>query len=544
MASPEELHAIHFVSTVTGLKRKSRALPAKRYTSTALKDRPRAGLTGTSGPIDDKRGADGPSADASSSYGARRDPIIPRPQPAGSSPWVSRPAPNGGPVQSELARRLQAARLARRMSLKDLSEVLREAPRPTVLSADQLRAFEVGAEHVQSRAVLERLAAALEEPSLLRHIMPSPGQRTKPTNSEQPSEIDRTSSGLDDAKMMELERMIDRERQLVRECGPPVVPEDDRNELKRGKLSETRLRALKQRAHTRIQECETALQVVSVREFVKQLHDASVSGTLETVRAGHNRIGDVGAGLLAAQLPPSITTLDLSHNQISSMGLKALCDAACDPGFASIRVLELSGNRLAFAHAPRGSAAPLNGVAKSGHTEDAEGALALYRLLSKSSALRELGLAYCGLGESTLRVILGGGVDAPAAGVASASSLEALNLSGNALGTARASLVLVSALRGHPIQEQQSISLGQLTKLDMTCVGMGDDGAAAISDALLDGCALTDLTLNSNSIGQNGAAALCVHVLTNSPATALSIRSDTMLVSLAVPCCAFPFTRY
>lgn len=515
MASPEELQAIHFVSTVAGLKRKSRALPAKRNTSTSLKDRPRAGLTGTSGPIDDKRGADGPSADAASSYGARRDPIIPRPQPAGSSPWVSRPAPNGEPVQSDLARRLQAARLARRMPLEALSEALRDAPQPTVLSADQLRAFEAGAEHVPSRAVLERLAAALNEPSLLRHITPSPRQRTQHTNNpEQPSEIDRTSSGLDDAKMMELERMIDRERQLVRECGPPAVPEDDRDMLKRGKLSETRLQALKQRAQARIQECETALQFASVREFVKQLHDASVSGTLATVRAGHNHIGDVGAELLAAQLPPSITTLDLSHNRIESAGVKALCDAACAPGFAAIRVLELSGNRLAFAHAARGSAAPLNGVARSEHTEDAAGALALARLLSKSSALRELGLAYCGLTESALAVILGGGVDAPAAGagLASASPLEVLNLSGNSLGTARASLLLASALRSRPTQEQQPTSLAQLTKLDMSCVGMGDDGVAAISDALRDGCALTDLTLNSNSIGQNGAAALCVQL--------------------------------
>eukprot|EP01043_Picozoa_sp_COSAG02_P009044 COSAG02_NODE_301_length_25237_cov_19.918490_5_plen_1199_part_00 len=515
MATAEELQAIHFVSTVAGLKKKARATSASRHTSTTLKDRPRSGLVAYTGAIDDKGAADAPSASATSSYAARRDAIIPRPHPAGSSPWTSRPAPNGKPVPSDLARRLQAARLAQRMSLDTLSEVLRDAPQPTVLLADQLGAYEDGVAH-PSRAILERLAAAVKDPSLLRQVSAAPKKQVQTSiDAKQPSGVDRTSSGLDDARMAELEQLVDEQRQLVRECGPPAVPDDDRDMLRRGKLSETRLQGLKQRAQARIDEYEDELRIVSAREFVKELHEASASGTLATVRAGRNRIGDVGAALLAAQLPPSVTTLDLSHNRIASAGLQAFCDAACTPGFAAISVLNLSGNRPAFACA--GSAVPSEKAAKT------DGALALSRLLSKSSALRELGLAYCGLTESTLRVVLGiaagpPSADAPETDVVSASSaLEALDLSGNQLGTGSASFLLASALRGHSTEDHQPISLAKLRKLDMTCVGMGDDGAAAISDALREGCALTDLALNSNSIGQNGAAALCVSVPAKHP---------------------------
>lgn len=504
---PEELIDKHFVNTVAGLKHKARALRAQHYTRSSLHDRPRAGLTATSGAIDEKGGADAPSANAASSHAARRQPIIPRPHPAGSSPWAPRPAPNGKPVASDLARRLQAARLAQRMSLTSLSDALRGAPQPTVLRIDQLSAYEDGSAR-PSWPILQRLAAALDEPGLLQQISAAPKKRVvhRDASPEPPAEIDRTSSGLDDARTADLELKIEKLRRPVEE---PISQGKNQEKL------QARQNALQQRAQESIDGYEAELQVASVREFAKEVQQASLSGALTAVRAGHNRIGNVGAALLAARLPPSVTILDLSHNRIASAGLKALCDAACAPGLAAMRVFNFSGNRAAFARGA--SASSVNGTAKTALNRDLDSAVALHRLLSESTTLRELGLAHCGVTESTLCTVLGQDVDAvptdgpkTSAAPVFTSSLEVLDLSGNPLGSDMATHLLASTLRSQPSHGSPSISLAKLGKLDMTGVGMGDDGAAVLSDALRDGCALTDLILNSNSIGQNGAAALCV----------------------------------
>ena len=550
MATPAELEAAHFISTVAGLKKKSRALPAQHKTRSSLKDRPRTGLTATSGLIDDKGAADGPSADATSSYAARRQPIIPRPHPAGSSAWSLKLQPNGSFVPSDLARRLQAARLAQRMSLEELSSALLDAPpRPLVLRADQLAAYEDGAAH-PSRPALEQLAAVLEEPGLLKQISPAPRKQVRlDPNAAPPTALDRTNSGLDDAKVAELEVKLLEQQKLVNECEQLVwdpaankwaVPVDGAGDFltcrRRGilsrcvspgvMLSEASVAALKERAQQQIDEYEEVLRQTSVREMAKQLHKMSEAGPMTTLLAGRNRIGDAGATLLAAELLPSITFLDLSHNRFRVPGLKALCEAASKPGSA-ISTLRLSGNRAAFAiaAAAKSSAkekekqqAAADGVAASA----SEGALAINLLLSKSTALRELKLAYCGLTAATLSTILQGSGDDAAAGDGSAkatSSVTELDLGSNPLG-AEGSALLAAALQQAPSAASSSPSpslaaavrgiLANVRSLDVSSVDMGDDGAAAFGSALRDGCALTVVRMDRNAITQNGAAAMCV----------------------------------
>ena len=46
------------------------------------------------------------------------------------------------------------------------------------------------------------------------------------------------------------------------------------------------------------------------------------------------------------------------------------------------------------------------------------------------------------------------------------------------------------------------------TKLDLTRLRIGDEGAAALAEALKVNCMLKELRLNENSIGAEGAAAL------------------------------------
>ena len=121
-ASPAEMEVGHFINTVAGLRKKNRALQRTHYTKMPFKDRPMLGGDG---------GGDSPSATIVSSAAARRQPIIPRPATAGSTPWALRPQPEGEFVPSRLSRRIHVARLpsSRSYIVHGLDAALRELSR-------------------------------------------------------------------------------------------------------------------------------------------------------------------------------------------------------------------------------------------------------------------------------------------------------------------------------------------------------------------------------------------------------------------------------
>ena len=101
-------------------------------------------------------GADSPSATIVSSAAARRQPIIPRPATAGSTPWALRPQPEGEFVPSRLSRRIHVARLQKEWTVEDLAKAVQVEP-------GMIARFESGEDYPRERSVLEALQAALGE---------------------------------------------------------------------------------------------------------------------------------------------------------------------------------------------------------------------------------------------------------------------------------------------------------------------------------------------------------------------------------------------
>lgn len=482
MATPNELAGVHFVSTVAGLKKKARSLPAQRSTRSTADQRPRTGLTGTSGLIDDKGGADGPSADALSSYASRRYPRIPRPNTAGSKDWSLGLQPNGETVPSDLARRMRAARLDARMSHEELAAALGPNPEdtatgnagPVVLSAEKVVAYESG-EVFPPRSVLRRLAEVLEEPALghmsarkWRKGETGDGASGGGAAGDAEGVLDRTFVGLDEAKEAAFEKLIaPRERFLKT--------------------------ATNERMRAQVQQELVKYQAELARVSPKQLaEDLQAGAGVSTLLAGRNRIGDAGARALAAALPGRLTEVDLSHNLIGSDGLAVLCEAAAA---GSVATLRLSGNRV----------------------ESAGGAIALHTLLTTSSALLELSLANCRLTAEAIKVVMrGSGEIAPAA----SSSVVVLDLHGNKLGDAGAALLAMGLKSGG--------LLGNVTTLELSSTGIADAGAVAVASALRDGCKLTALDLDCNRLTQDGATALAEVVSAKSQLVDLSLASNRL----------------
>ena len=111
------------------------------------------------------------------------------------------------------------------------------------------------------------------------------------------------------------------------------------------------------------------------------------------------------------------------------------------------------------------------------------------RLLESSRHLRELSLAFSGVGPDQMALFSGA--------LAKATTLEILDLSGNKLGRS-GSAVLASALGANTV----------LTDVNLAFNSMGIEGARALAPALRDHPSIVGLNLRGNGIGLAGATAL------------------------------------
>ena len=204
---------------------------------------------------------------------------------------------------------------------------------------------------------------------------------------------------------------------------------------------------------------------------------------------------DDGAGAVARALPVSLTTLDLSSNEITALGLGHLAAVWRDGKSPSLARLNLSGND----------------IGPGGGAELAEA------LPTGTPALECLDLRGCFLSDAGVRWL------APA--LPSCEHLEDLHLGSNGIGD-DAVVALAEALPG--IARLRSLGLAMnsisgdggwelvegiagcasLVSLDLKGNAFSDDGASAVADVLAEVPSLEEINLAGNDVGIEGALAL------------------------------------
>ena len=266
-ASPAEMEVGHFINTVAGLRKKNRALQRTHHTKAPFKDRPMLGGDG---------GADSPSATIVSSAAARRQPIIPRPATAGSTPWALRPQPEGEFVPSRLSRRIHVARLQKEWTVEDLAKAVQVEP-------GMIARFESGEDYPRERSVLEALQTALGEEDSPLQLAASP--RTGKPRTATPA---KNRSGR---------------WELAHPKGTPIAAAGEGQLLNR--------------SFAQLDDKGAAALAAEV-----------LTAGMAALRVDRNQIGDEGAAALAAAVEKAgLSSLDISHNALGSKGVQALCAA-------------------------------------------------------------------------------------------------------------------------------------------------------------------------------------------------------------------------
>jgi Ran GTPase-activating protein (RanGAP) involved in mRNA processing and transport len=218
------------------------------------------------------------------------------------------------------------------------------------------------------------------------------------------------------------------------------------------------------------------------------------NSSLTTLDLTYNDIGAEGAKALGAALAQnsSLTTLHLSDYSIGAEGAKALGAALAQN--SSLTTLHLNYNKIG-----------------------AEGVMALGAALAQNSSLTTLDLIDNYISDDAAQAL--------GAALAQNSSLTTLNLTDNIIGAegakalgaalAQNSSLTTLHLRNNSIGAVGAKALGaalaqnsSLTTLDLTSNKIGAEGAKALGAALAQNSSLTTLNLCGNSIGDKGAQAL------------------------------------
>ena len=206
-------------------------------------------------------------------------------------------------------------------------------------------------------------------------------------------------------------------------------------------------------------------------------------------------LGDIGAGAVARALPVCLTTLDLSSNEITALGLGHLTAVWRDGKTPSLTRLNISGND----------------IGPGGGAELAEA------LPTGTPSLECLDLRGCFLSDAGVRWL------APA--LPSCENLEELHLGSNGIGD-DAVVALAEALPG--IAHLRSVGLAMnsisgdggselaegiagcasLVSLDLKGNALSDDGVSAVADVLVEVPSLIKVNLAGNDVGIEGALAL------------------------------------
>lgn len=196
-------------------------------------------------------------------------------------------------------------------------------------------------------------------------------------------------------------------------------------------------------------------------------------------------IGDSGARVLADTLflnNDTITNVDLSHNEITPEGAKALAGSFTD----KISVLDLSRNKIG-----------------------AVGVHALTRsVLRNSMNITSLFLSFCKIGDAGAELL----ADAFAGGV----TLTELDLGWNGIGD-KGTMALVKAV----VAENSTLEV-----LSLGHNNIGAPGAISLSEGLVENKSLLELKLRFNRIGCDGASALAKSLDYNDTLTTLDLTRN------------------
>ncbi|XP_066025377.1 NLR family CARD domain-containing protein 3-like isoform X3 [Pocillopora verrucosa] len=260
--------------------------------------------------------------------------------------------------------------------------------------------------------------------------------------------------------------------------------------------------------------------------------------SLTTLDLSYNEIDDDGAAALGECLKynKSLTTLHLSDNEIGNDGAAALGE--CLKSNKSLTTLDLSFNKIG----DNGAAAlveclkdnkSLTTLYFSDNKIGDDGAAALGECLKYNKSLTTLYLSFNKIGDDSAAAL---GED-----LKYKKSLTTLDLSHNEIGDDGAAAALGECLKynkslttldlGHnEIGDDGAAALGEclknkksLTTLDLSGNVTGDDGAAALGECLKYYKSLTTLDLSDNEIGNDGAAALGECLKSNKSLTTLDL---------------------
>ena len=258
-----------------------------------------------------------------------------------------------------------------------------------------------------------------------------------------------------------------------------------------------------------------------------------------------NNIGVEGAEAIAAALPPSMTHLDLSKNRIGNAGGKAIAKAAAHPQ-SELSDLDLSINDISevedIAAALRESNNQLTNLnlAENGLGPNGAAVLAaslphphskLAKLNLSDNDIGDLGIAALAaelrhskltdLDVSSNRISVAGIADIASA-LPYSKQLVSLHLACNALGSGGAAILA------------DVLPHSGVTNLDLCFNNINDEGAVALTDALLHPQSkLTELLLDDSGIGDDGAIAI-VNALSDAPLTCLRLSGGKMSDASAI----------
>ena len=253
-------------------------------------------------------------------------------------------------------------------------------------------------------------------------------------------------------------------------------------------------------------------------ELLKKIR--SNDPTLTTLDLSYNNIGDEGAKVIADALKgnKTLTTLDLSHNNIEVEGTKALAEALKDN--KTLTTLNLSHNEIgdegakAIAEALRinTTLTTLNlRISKIGD----KGAKDIAEALKENQTLISMDLKSNNIGDE--------GAKALADALRINTTLTTLNLFSTGVG-AEGAKAIAEALKANET----------LTTLDLVENHIGAEGAKAIADALKGNKTLTTLDLSGSNIGYSGAKAIAEALKANKTLTTLDLSSNSIISSEAI----------
>ena len=189
----------------------------------------------------------------------------------------------------------------------------------------------------------------------------------------------------------------------------------------------------------------------------------------------NKEIGSDGAMVIKILLPSTLTKLDISNNQLGSVGASFLADAIKD--HTTLENLDISHNNI-------------------GNNPIKIGAIALQSMLKKNTVLKEFDISFNELDNTDVSYL--------AEGIDVNSSLTSVNVLGNNI-SVEVAQKLAEILKAHPKLKSLCGNKGNETKLDMSGKDLGDIGAILLAPEIAANKELVSVNILGNYIGAEQA---------------------------------------